>query len=138
MIEETYLKQVDDNTCIVSFEGDLDSVNKLRNYVERMYDEPVMCEDEDASEDMYDPVNHPIHYTSSGMECIDEMLLLFGVKKTLAFCLLNSWKYRKRAMYKNGEEDMKKSDWYAKKYAEIKAKGEYNVIKELKKKYDIE
>lgn len=69
-----------------------------------------------------DPVNHPSHYTN-GMECIDEMVLIFGKYATMVFCKLNAWKYRKRALYKNGEEDMKKSDWYIAKYKELNENG---------------
>lgn len=66
-------------------------------------------------------VNHPKHYGREGaMECIDEMLLVFGTEATANFCLLNSWKYRYRAADKGGEEDLKKSDWYLAKYAELK------------------
>jgi hypothetical protein len=67
-----------------------------------------------------DIINHPTHYTNGGMECIDEMQLIFGRTATMNFCLLNAWKYRKRAMYKNGQEDMDKSDWYIAKYKELK------------------
>ena len=67
-------------------------------------------------------VEHPKHYNrEGGMECIDEMLLLFGYKETMTFCKLNAWKYRYRAADKNGEEDLKKSDWYLQKYAELKS-----------------
>lgn len=65
-----------------------------------------------------DNVNHPSHY-NQGMECIDEMVEVFGVEATQNFCLLNVWKYRKRALYKNGEEDMKKADWYMNKWFEL-------------------
>lgn len=68
-----------------------------------------------------DTVNHPNHYCQEGsMECIDEMVAVFGKSMTMNFCLLNVWKYRKRALFKNGEEDMKKSDWYMKKYIELR------------------
>lgn len=68
-----------------------------------------------------DTVNHPKHYGREGaMECIDEMVLVFGVEATMHFCLLNAWKYRYRAADKGGEEDMQKSDWYMAKYAELK------------------
>lgn len=50
------------------------------------------------------------------------MIGLFGLEAVRWFCLCNVWKYRKRAVYKNGEEDMKKSDWYMKKYFEIMEK----------------
>ena len=63
-------------------------------------------------------VNHPAHYNRA-IECIDEMLAIFGKEKVADFCLLNVWKYRYRAADKNGEEDMKKSDWYMKKYLEL-------------------
>lgn len=66
-------------------------------------------------------VNHPKHYGRKGaIECIDEMVLVFGVKATMNFCLLNAWKYRYRAADKNGAEDIEKSDWYMAKYAELK------------------
>ena len=64
-------------------------------------------------------VNHPNHYTNGGMECFDEMLLVFGKETVANFCLCNAWKYRYRALYKNGEEDIKKSHWYMNKYKEL-------------------
>lgn len=66
-----------------------------------------------------DMVNHPNHYTNGGMECFDEMLLVFGKETVANFCLCNAWKYRYRAVYKNGEEDIKKSHWYMNKYKEL-------------------
>lgn len=70
-----------------------------------------------------DNVNHPSHYCQDGsMECIDEMVEVFGVRAVKSFCLCNVWKYRKRAMFKNGKEDLEKSDWYMKKYVELKDK----------------
>ena len=65
-----------------------------------------------------DMVNAPPHYTK-GMECIDEMIEVFGKKTVAHFCLCNVWKYRKRAIYKNGQEDMDKADWYMNKYTEL-------------------
>lgn len=69
----------------------------------------------------HDPVNHPSHYCQEGgMECIDEMIAVFGKQAVMNFCLLNVWKYRKRAVFKNGIEDLKKADWYMKKWKELK------------------
>ena len=69
----------------------------------------------------HDPVNHPSHYCrEGGMESIDEMVAVFGAEAVMNFCLCNVWKYRYRASDKNGEEDLKKSDWYMKKYLELK------------------
>lgn len=68
----------------------------------------------------HDNVSRPAHYTREGaMECIDEMLLVFGTEAVKNFCLLNAWKYRYRAAKKNGDEDMRKSDWYMAKYREL-------------------
>lgn len=67
-----------------------------------------------------DNVNHPAHYCrEDAMECIDEMVLIFGKDVVKNFCLCNAWKYRYRASDKNGIEDLKKSDWYIKKYKEL-------------------
>ena len=68
----------------------------------------------------YDVVNKPKHYNREGaMECIEEMRLIFGDNAVKYFCLCNAWKYRYRAEDKNGEEDLKKSDWYISKYKEL-------------------
>ena len=67
-----------------------------------------------------DIVNHPPHYCREGsMECIEEMELIFGKEAVKHFCLCNAWKYRYRSSAKNGEEDIKKSDWYIRKYKEL-------------------
>lgn len=77
---------------------------------------PIKCDDKPT----VDMVNRPPHYCrEGGMECIDEMIILFGKEAVKHFCLCNSWKYRYRAADKNGEEDLKKSDWYIKKYKEL-------------------
>ena len=69
---------------------------------------------------MNDSVNHPSHYNRVGaMECIDEMILVFGKKAVINFCLCNAWKYRYRASDKNGLEDLEKSDWYINKAQEL-------------------
>lgn len=68
-----------------------------------------------------DYVNNPPHYEREGaMECIDEMIMFFGIAEVMSFCKLNAWKYRYRAMDKNGQEDINKSDYYIKKYKELK------------------
>ena len=70
--------------------------------------------------DKKETVNHPSHYNREGaLEAIDEMILLFGIEEVKIFCKLNAWKYRYRAADKNGEEDLKKSDWYINKYKKL-------------------
>lgn len=73
-----------------------------------------------STNDEYDTVNRPKHYNREGaMQCIDEMLLLFGKEAVKNFCLCNAWKYRYRAADKNGMEDIAKSDFYIQKYKEL-------------------
>lgn len=66
-----------------------------------------------------DDVTNPPHYKHGDMETIDEMIMLFGVDAVVHFCICNAWKYRARALYKNGEEDMKKSNWYLNKVKDL-------------------
>lgn len=96
------------------------------NDVEKSYDALLRAGvfDDDSTDDE-DVVNYPKHYTNGGMECIDEMLLIFGEETVAHFCLCNAWKYRYRALSKNGQEDIDKSHWYINKYKELveKSKG---------------
>ena len=70
-----------------------------------------------------DVINHPTHYCrDNAMECFDEMVEIYGAEAVMHFCLCNIHKYRYRAADKNGEEDLKKSDWYMRKYKELKEK----------------
>lgn len=69
-----------------------------------------------------DMVNEPPHYKQHAMECIDEMLSVFGVAAVMAYCKCAAWKYRYRAPYKGKfEEDNAKADWYLKKLSELDA-----------------
>lgn len=88
---------------------------------------PKLVEDFITLRDM---VNHPEHYTHGGMECIDEMQLVFGTEAVKHFCLCNVWKYRKRALFKNKEEDLKKADWYMNKYKELSDRDYRNALDE--------
>ena len=66
-------------------------------------------------------VNNPSHYTKGAMECIDEMIMVFGSMAVYNFCVCNAWKYRARAQYKGKpEEDLAKANWYLNKAMEVK------------------
>ena len=90
---------------------------------------------EDNDEE-HDAVNNPSHY-KHGIECIDEMILLYGVVETMMFCKLNAHKYRKRAFEKGGKEDMDKSDRYMKEYAYLDSKSDIEIKEEIYKKYNL-
>nr|DAR55666.1 MAG TPA: nucelotide kinase [Caudoviricetes sp.] len=104
------------NSLIVH--GNEEELKEVAEFVNSMYDN---VDNLSIDKDM---VNHPSHYEqkqNGGMECIDEMILVFGKEAAMNFCLLNCWKYRYRAPYKNNaEQDMQKSRWYLNKYKELK------------------
>lgn len=60
-----------------------------------------------------DSVNHPSHYTQSGIECIDALAAATSGKSGIeAVCVANVIKYLWRYELKNGLEDVKKARWY--------------------------
>jgi hypothetical protein len=58
-----------------------------------------------------DTVNHPTHYQGKN-ECIDVMVAMFGKEAVKHFCMCNAYKYRFRSDKKNGDEDIKKAEFY--------------------------
>lgn len=58
-----------------------------------------------------DAVNHPEHYTSGGIECIDCIKAALG-ENFIGFLMGNVIKYSYRYRHKNGIEDLKKARWY--------------------------
>ena len=125
----THTCRVDDGDerpkCKYIGEGDdwcchYNSFDVPEELLEEIMNEISDDESTNDANDANDIINHPSHYTHGGMECIDEMEMIFGRQAVMNFCLCNAWKYRKRAIYKNGEEDMQKSDWYIAKYQELK------------------
>lgn len=69
--------------------------------------------------DEVDNVNHPSHYASGGIECIDAMIAAYGVEAVKAYCKCNAFKYQWRFDKKNGNEDILKAQWYQNKYMEL-------------------
>ena len=116
------------NSLIVH--GNEEDLKRVAAFVNSMYDN---VDNFDIDKDM---VNHPSHY-EHGIECIDEMILLYGVVETMMFCKLNAYKYRKRAFEKGGKEDMDKSDWYMKEYAYLDSKSDIEIKEEIYKKYNL-
>lgn len=68
---------------------------------------------------MEDKINHPNHYTSGKIECIDAIeaatVKLTGLE---AVCTGSVIKYIWRWKLKNGVEDLKKARWYLDKLIE--------------------
>lgn len=125
-----FSKNIKNNNCEHNY-GKADYEMVVNPVVEINVDEilnsmkiaPIVCHDDkdvcDIAEEE-DIVNHPNHYAENGaMECIDEMILLYGEEAVMNFCLCNMHKYRYRANMKGGAVDKQKSDWYVAKYKEL-------------------
>ena len=77
----------------------------------------------DVAEPENDPVNHPSHYTSGSIECID---FIDSCGYGLDFCLANAIKYLTRCKLKGTcEQDIRKAIWYATHAADGIQKGLY-------------
>ena len=74
-----------------------------------------------------DPVNHPSHYTTGGIECIDaiEAALTCQTNPIRAWYTGQIFKYLWRWPMKNGLEDLKKAQFYLNKLIE-KVEGKDN------------
>ena len=79
----------------------------------------------------HDAVNHPTHYTSGGIECIDAMESAFGIEWVQHFCACNAFKYIFRFLHKNGMEDIEKAVWYLNKYTELERKKVHEEVRKL-------
>ena len=113
-----------DDECIAGISGCPDDYEYLEGHYVIDYDK---CENGDKSdcEECWsqeyievDNVNHPNHYKGKN-ECIDVMIAMFGLEAVKHFCMCNAYKYRFRADKKNGEEDIKKAEWYESKLIEL-------------------
>lgn len=67
-----------------------------------------------------DMVDHPPHYTSGDIECIDAMEAAFGANDLAAYCKIAAFKYIWRCELKGGVEDIKKARFYLDKYIKLK------------------
>ena len=71
---------------------------------------------------MADMVNHPEHYNQNGVETIDIIYAYLTpkyVEPFASFCMGNIIKYLDRYKFKNGQQDLKKAQWYAIKLIDI-------------------
>ena len=104
----------DQYSCIFHKMSD-DMLNKCYNWYKEL--DPADCENVEAKccdkEPDIDMVNHPVHYTQGGIECIDALKAATVSKTGIeAVCTANAIKYLWRYEEKNGIEDVKKARWY--------------------------
>ena len=77
-----------------------------------------VCDDCPNRNTVDDPVNHPTHYTSGEIECIDAIRAALTPEEFRGFCKGNVIKYSWREKIKGGDQDLKKAVWYASKAVE--------------------
>ena len=104
----------DQYSCIFHKMSD-DMLNKCYSWYKEI--DQASCENAQDSccgkESNVDMVNHPVHYTHGGIECIDCIKsATVGKVGIEAFCVGNAIKYLFRYEEKNGIEDVKKARWY--------------------------
>ena len=74
-----------------------------------------------------DNVNHPSHYETNGIECIDAMVASQGAECVMNYCLCNAFKYIWRCQHKGKRvEDIQKAVWYLNKWQELAEKEAMN------------
>lgn len=61
---------------------------------------------------MIDYVNHPPHYTSGKVECIDAIESALTPEEFRGYCKGNALKYLFRERLKGGDEDLAKARFY--------------------------
>lgn len=83
----------------------------------------------------HDPVNHPSHYTSGGIECIEAIESSMGEAAYKGFLKGNVLKYVWRYEQKKGAEDLRKAQWYLQRLIDIREAEEQKAssIKEASK-----
>jgi len=59
-----------------------------------------------------DLVNHPSHYASGGLECIDAIEASMSAEEFQGYCKGNLIKYVWRYRDKGGVQDLQKANWY--------------------------
>ena len=82
----------------------------------------MYTEDKNVAE-VNDNVNHPSHYETNGIECIDAMVASQGAECVMNYCLCNAFKYIWRCQHKGKRvEDIQKAVWYLNKWQELAEK----------------
>jgi hypothetical protein len=66
-----------------------------------------------------DRVNSPAHYGQGSIECIEYIEDFLTKEEFIGYLRGNIAKYLHRWRYKNGLEDLKKSEWYLKRLIEV-------------------
>jgi len=66
-----------------------------------------------------DVVNHPVHYTDGGIECIEAIEAQLTAEEFRGYLKGNIAKYVWREKHKGGTESLKKAQWYLNRLVEL-------------------
>ena len=126
-VAEVEPKLVDDNFYYGGVSGCPDKYNYLHASIPKYCgganeERCSMCWNREYAPAESDNVEHPEHYASGSVECIDAMIETQGIEAVKNFCICNAFKYLWRHGKKNGVEDVKKASWYIDKFIELEEK----------------
>ncbi|MDN6363659.1 MAG: DUF3310 domain-containing protein [Tetragenococcus koreensis] len=111
---EEYYEQLDENTRLLRRNVELR--NQISKYKEeerkRLKNGEYLLSRDETCRLMSDNVNHPNHYTQGDIETIDYIKDKLTDEEFRGFVKGNVLKYVSREGLKNGDEDLKKANWY--------------------------
>ncbi|MCF1614642.1 DUF3310 domain-containing protein [Tetragenococcus koreensis] len=111
--EEEYYEQLDENTKLLW--ENIDLRNQISKYKEeerkRLKNGKYLLSRDESYRLMSDNVNHPNHYQGD-IETIDYIKDKLTDEEFRGFIKGNVLKYVSREGLKNGDEDLKKANWY--------------------------
>ena len=79
---------------------------------------PLAKEERKMTEQTHDTVNHPNHYNTGNIECIDYIQDKLTPEEFRGYIKGNVIKYLTREQHKNGNEDILKAQWYLNRLAD--------------------
>ena len=71
--------------------------------------------DTSGDDEKLDPVNHPEHYTSGSVECIEAIESQLTPEEYRGYLKGCIAKYMWREKYKGGKQSLQKAEWYLKR-----------------------
>ncbi len=116
-VDETFFDTYRENSCYLLNDGMVYSVFQCKeDGFEILEMSDFLNPEEDKNND---PVNHPSHYTSGEIECIDAIRASMSHEAFCGFLKGNVIKYLWRYQTKDKPiEDLQKADWYLTKLEE--------------------
>ena len=100
---------------VISYRVQIGATKKIKTFAEP---ELVLVKKNDSIP-VRDNVNHPDHYTNGKIECIDYIQDKLTDDEFRGYIKGNVMKYITREKHKNGDEDIKKAQWYLNRLVDV-------------------